>query len=1056
MTDKKDIFQSSDADPQEGNRQGAPGNSGMDSDKETLEQELARCRAKEAMLDIVPTPVVAMDTDLNITYINEAGAGVMGQTQESLLGKKCYHLFNTEHCNTENCQCMKAMRENGVFTADTVAKLPSGEIPIRYTGTPIKDEDGNIVGVLEYVLDISREAEITEQVNELSRAAVNGQLDTRADPTRFEGNYRQIIQGVNDTLDAVIGPLNVAAEYIDRISKGDIPEKITEEYRGDFSEIKNNLNQCIDAVSGLVSEAGNLIDAAVEGQLDVRGDPSQFGGDYSRIVQGINDTLDAVIGPLNVAAEYIDRISKGDIPEKISEEYKGDFIEIKNNFNQCIDAISGLVVEADTMTDAAVEGHLRERGRSEAFSGDFSRILEGMNQACGALVEHVDQIPAPVVLIDKDFTVRFMNQAGAGALGGTQEQMVNQKCYDLFRTEDCQTEQCACRRAMQKQQTENSETVARPGGQELHISYTGSPVKNRSGEVIGALEIVMDQTETKRVMREANLKVEYLNSIPTPVMAVDKEFNVDFMNPAGAQATGKSQQECVGRKCYDLFNTEHCRTENCQVQQAMNRDRTCTADTVARLPGGELPIRYTGTSLKDDSGNIIGALEYVVDISKEMEITQSVGDLAQAAQDGKLDTRADVSKFEGNYQSIVQGVNNTLDSLINPLNVAAEYIDRISKGDMPEKITEEYKGDFKEIQNNLNALIDAMHNITDLAQELAEGNLTVSVEKRSQEDELMEALQKMVSELSGIVQEVQSAADQVASGSEQMSSSSQSLSEGATEQASNLEEVSSNMEQMSSNIQQNADNATETEKIAQQASKDAQEGGKQVQDTVKAMKDIAEKIGIIEEISRQTNLLALNAAIEAARAGDAGKGFAVVAAEVRKLAERSGQAAKEINDLSSSSVDVAEKAGQMLDKMVPDIQKTADLVQEISSACKEQTSGAEQINKAIQQLDQVVQQNSSASEELSSSAEELSGQAQQLQETMSYFSVEDSGSGKRGSRQPQAGKASRETKAVGRSGQAKPGRSATGTKQARTKGTDKAVSLDMSGEDGEDRDFERY
>ena len=1149
MTDKKDIFQSSDTDPEERDRQDGPGNPGEDSGKAVeLEQELSRCRAREAMLDAVPTPVMAVDREYNVTYMNQAGASVLGETQDSVLGKKCFNLFNTEHCNTENCQVKQAMQQNGVFTSDTVAKLPSGELPIRYTGTPLTDDNGEIVGGLEYVLDISKEVEITNQVNELSRAAVNGQLDTRADLSQFEGNYQQIVQGVNDTLDAVIGPLNVAAEYIDRISKGDIPEKIEDEYQGDFNEIKNNLNQCIDGLGGLV-EANNVLqrmaendhtqsvegsyegiyaevgqavnevrerllhltdtaqniaqgdlkdlekykqlgdgagrrsendqivpafigmmqnindlieemvqlaDAGKAGQLDYRADSSKFQGSFYELASGVNETLDAVIGPLNVAAEYIDRISKGDVPERITEEYKGDFNEIKNNLNQCIDSLSGLVSEAERLIDAAVEGHLQERGRSEDYSGDYARILDGMNQVCNALVGHIDQLPTPFMIIDKEYSVRFMNQAGAAALGSTQEHVTSKKCYELFRTGDCQTDQCACRRAMRTQQSESSETVAQPGGEEMHVSYTGAPVRDRSGEVVGALEIVMDQTETKKAMQDANLKVEYLNRIPTPVMVVDKEYNVDYMNPAGAQALGKTQQECLGRKCYDMFNTEHCNTENCQVKQAMARDRICTADTVAKLPSGELPIRYTGAALKDANGNVVGGLEYVLDISKEMEITQSVGDLAQAAQDGQLDARADAGKFEGNYQTIVQGVNNTLDALISPLNVAAEYIDRISKGDMPEKITEEYKGDFKEIQNNLNALIDAMHNITDLAQEMANGNLTVSVEKRSQEDELMEALQKMVSELSGIVQEVQSAADQVASGSEQMSSSSQSLSEGATEQASNLEEVSSNMEQMGSNIQQNADNAAETEKIAKQASQDAQDGGKQVQDTVKAMKDIAEKIGIIEEIARQTNLLALNAAIEAARAGDAGKGFAVVAAEVRKLAERSGQAAKEINDLSSSSVDVAEKAGQMLDKMVPDIQKTADLVQEISSACKEQTSGAEQINKAIQQLDQVVQQNSSASEELSSSAEELSGQAQQLQETMSYFSVEDSGSGKRGGRQPQAGKASRETKAVGRSGQAKPGRSATGTKQARTKGTDKAVSLDMSGEDGEDRDFERY
>jgi len=272
---------------------------------------------------------------------------------------------------------------------------------------------------------------------------------------------------------------------------------------------------------------------------------------------------------------------------------------------------------------------------------------------------------------------------------------------------------------------------------------------------------------------------------------------------------------------------------------------------------------------------------------------------------------------------------------------------------------------------------------------VADGDLTADLDIR-QKDEigmLSDALRNMVSRLKGVVAEVQTAADNAASGSEEMSSSAQEMSQGASEQAASLEEVSSSMEQMGANIQLNADNAAQTEKIALRTAQDAEDGGRQVKDTVAAMRNIAEKIDIIQEIARQTDLLALNAAIEAARAGEAGKGFAVVASEVRKLAERSGEAAKEINALSISSVDVAETAGRMLEKIVPDIRKTADLVQEISAASKEQTAGADQINKALQQLDDVVQQNASAAEEVSSTAEELSAQAIQLQETMGFFNV---------------------------------------------------------------------
>lgn len=281
------------------------------------------------------------------------------------------------------------------------------------------------------------------------------------------------------------------------------------------------------------------------------------------------------------------------------------------------------------------------------------------------------------------------------------------------------------------------------------------------------------------------------------------------------------------------------------------------------------------------------------------------------------------------------------------------------------------------------------------AQLMAKGDLTAQLDV-VQKDEigvLADALREMRDKLVSVVGDVKSASGNVASGSEEMSSTAQQLSQGATEQAASAEEVSSSMEEMGANIRQNSDNAMQTEKISQKAAQNAEEGGKAVIQTVEAMREISEKINIIDEIARNTNLLALNAAIEAARAGEHGKGFAVVASEVRKLAERSQKAAGEIADLSKSSVDVAERAGEMISGIIPDIRKTAELVQEISASSKEQNSGADQINQALGQLDQVVQQNASASEEMASMSEELNGQAEQLQNTVAFFKLDEQATG---------------------------------------------------------------
>ncbi len=442
--------------------------------------------------------------------------------------------------------------------------------------------------------------------------------------------------------------------------------------------------------------------------------------------------------------------------------------------------------------------------------------------------------------------------------------------------------------------------------------------------------------------------------------------------------------------------------------------------------------------------SIISAIWISVSINRGL---QKVRQAANAVSIGDLDQKIDV-KTNDEIKDLV----DTMNLMTTNLRATADVAGTIADGDLSKDVKPLSEKDVLGLA--MVRMVGNLRETASVADKISNGDLTITPKPLSDRDTLGLSLQSMVERLRGVVSDALAAADNVSTGSQELSSSSEQLSQGATEQASSAEEASASMEQMAANIKQNADNAAQTEKIARQSSKDAEASGDAVGRAVSAMRTIAEKISIVQEIARQTDLLALNAAVEAARAGEHGKGFAVVASEVRKLAERSQAAAAEISSLSGETVQVATEAGEMLNRLVPDIRKTAELVAEISSACREQDIGASQINEAIQQLDKVTQQNSGASEEMSATSEELAAQAEELQASIAFFKVERANATQAGRGQAPARTGAYAPRPAAKS--AAPARRSAQdhslqAQQARAKGF--ALDMSMGGPDDDDADF---